>query len=244
MAEMNFVVTGFAPWGSYAPLPNLTTNTSWEIANALPRVIFRLNKPNIRIFTYPTPIKTSWETARKTAPVLWEARKADYGISVQPNTPETFHIDAMIHLGMDDGPDSPFSLEKMAYKGRFRDHDVDNKTPSEEDLAGGGSWGSCPDSLETDLDVEEIWKQVSSKVHDVKIRTSTNPGRYLCAYLYYASLAAVHVRGEMKRDLFVHVPPKNDSQDIEKGVGVISKVIEAIADQLLESSRDDIPPQI
>ncbi|KAI1127283.1 hypothetical protein F5Y10DRAFT_266222 [Nemania abortiva] len=237
MAEVNFVVTGFAPWGSHAPLPNLTINTSWQIANALPRVIFRHGKPDIRILTYQTPIKASWETARKTAPVLWEARKADYGIFVEPNHSETFHIDAMIHLGMDDDPEAPFSLEKMAYKGGFEDSDVDNKTPSEEDLTGGGAWNSCPNLLETDLHVDGILKQVLSTTHDAEIRTSTDPGRYLCAYLYYASLAAVHVRGEMKRDLFVHVPPKSGSQDIGKGVSVISKVIEAIADQLLDSSR-------
>ncbi|KAI0147058.1 hypothetical protein GGR57DRAFT_264705 [Xylariaceae sp. FL1272] len=234
-------ILSFQPWGSYAPLPNLTINTSWQIANGLPRVIFRRGKPDIRIFTYPTPIKTSWEAARKTAPVLWEARKADYGVFVQPNTSETFDIDAMIHLGMDDGSEAPFSLEKMAYKGKFEDPDVDNKTPSEEDRTGGGSWENCPETLKTDFDVDKIYEQVSAQINDVEIRTSTNPGRYLCAYLYYASLAALHTRGETKRGIFVHVPPRNESRDIEIGVGVISKVIEAIADQVLDSNRDNAP---
>jgi len=131
---------------------------------------------------------------------------------------------------MEDETEAPFSFEKKAYKGKFEDPDVDDREPSEDDLTGGGSWNSCPEVLETDLDVEGIWRQVTSEIKDVNIRTSTNPGRYLCAYLYYASLAALHISEDTKRVIFVHVPPKNESADIERGVFVISKLIEAIAD--------------
>ncbi|KAK4206863.1 hypothetical protein QBC37DRAFT_380664 [Rhypophila decipiens] len=89
LTELNVVVTGFSSWRSYAPLPNISINTSWQIASSLPRVIFRhdSDKPNIRIVTYPTPIKTSWQTARETVPVLWAGKKADYGIYVVPDPP-------------------------------------------------------------------------------------------------------------------------------------------------------------
>jgi len=231
--ELNVVVTGFSPWGSYAPLPNLLINTSWLLANSLPRVIFRSRRPNIRILTYPTPVKTSWETARKTVPDLWSARKQDYGIYVGPKTSETFTIHAMVHLGMEDEDEAPFSFEKQAYKSGFEDPDVDGKEPSKEDLSGGGTWSDCPEILKTDLDVERLYQEVKSEIQDVKIRTSTNPGAYLCAYLYYASLASLHNMGETKRVIFVHVPPRNESADIEKGVLLISKLIEAIADQVV-----------
>ncbi|KAJ9133113.1 hypothetical protein NKR19_g9179 [Coniochaeta hoffmannii] len=239
MAELNVVVTGFSPWGSFAPLPNLPINTSWQIAKSLPRVIFRASKPNVRILTYPSPIKTSWETARETVPILWKANKSEYGIYVGPSDSKTFTIDAMVHLGMEDDNNAPFSIEKKAYKTKYEDPDVDNKTPSDDDLNGGGLWDKCPDTLETDLDIERVYKQVKAQLEDVNIRTSTNPGRYLCGYLYYSSLAALHAHGEKKRVTFVHVPPKHESEDIERGVMVITKLIQAIADQLDTTSNGD-----
>jgi len=161
---MHLLIIFEKPWGSYAPLPNLLINTSWQIANSLPRVIFRSKKPNIRVLTYPTPIKTSWETARNIVPTLWAAKKNDYGIYVGPKTSETFRIDAMIHLGMEDETEAPFSFEKKAYKRKFEDPDVDDKEPSGEDLTGSGTWDSCLEVMETDLDVEGIWKQVTSEI--------------------------------------------------------------------------------
>jgi len=112
----------------------------------------------------PNPIKTSWEAARNIVPTLWAAKKIDYEIYVGPKTSETFRIDAMIHLGMEDETEAPFSFEKKAYKCKFEDPDVDDKEPSGEDLTGSGTWDSCLEVMETDLDVEGIWKQVTSEI--------------------------------------------------------------------------------
>ena len=67
---------------------------------------------------------------------------------------ESFKIDAMVHLGMEDGEDVPFLFEKRAFKTRFEDPDVDDMKPSEDDLNGGGLWEKCPDGINTDFDVE------------------------------------------------------------------------------------------
>jgi len=114
--------------------------------------------------TYPSPIKTSWETARETVPILWKANKSEYGIYVGPSDSKTFTIDAMVHLGMEDDNNAPFSIEKKAYKTKYEDPDVDNKTPSDDDLNGGGLWDKCPDTLETDLDIERVYKQVKAQL--------------------------------------------------------------------------------
>ena len=101
-------------------------------------------------------MKTSWETARKTVPALWQAKKSDYSIYVGPKQSDLFAIDAMIHPGMEDEDNAPFSFEKTAYKTKFEDPDVDDKRPSEDDLDDGGTWDTCP--METDLDVDKSCK--------------------------------------------------------------------------------------
>lgn len=64
---------------------------------------------------------------------------------------------------MDDDPESPFLFEKKAFKTKFEGADVDGKEPTEEDLTCGGSWDSCPEGLDTALDFDAIWKQVTSE---------------------------------------------------------------------------------
>ncbi len=127
-------------------------------------VIFRGKRPNLRILTFPTPIKTSWETARTTVPVIWEARKEVYGEYKAPNSSDTIKIDAFIYLGMEDDDDAPFSFEKQAQKRKFEGANVDNREPTEDDLTGAGRWNNCPETISTEIDVETALKQVVSKI--------------------------------------------------------------------------------
>lgn len=88
----------------------------------------------------------------------------DYGIYKDPEGSKTFTVDSIVHLGMEDADDATFSLEKKVFKAEYEDHDLDNKTPTEDDLNGGGVWDKCPDVLDTELDVEDIWEQVKGQV--------------------------------------------------------------------------------
>lgn len=158
------VVSSVKTWGPYAPLLDLTINTSWFIATLLPKFIFRTGEPDIRVLTYPKAFKTSWETAEPVVPTLWKGNKADYGLNMEPDQPNTFNIDAMVLLGMDDDDDSRFSFEKKAYRGQFENRDFVNKAPSQADLTGNGTWALAPEVIETDLDVYGIYRQVKSEM--------------------------------------------------------------------------------
>jgi hypothetical protein len=124
---------------------------------------------------------------------------------------------------------------------------MEGRRPSTVDLSGGGLWDRCPETIETDFDVEDLLvrmrpllpvslllpsKQSSNARQATDLRLSTDPGPYLCAYIYYASLAYQHSSGSRKNVVFAHVPADYDGPSIERGVDVISRAIEAMADQI------------
>ena len=68
---------------------------------------------------------------------------------------------------------------------------------------------------------------------------SEDPNRFLCAYIYFASLAELYNRDEKKRVLFMHIPIEHESEDVERGVGVACRVIEAMVDDLGSKSTSE-----
>ena len=62
------------------------------------------------------------------------------------------------------------------------------------------------------------------------MRPSEDAGHYLCDFIYYSSLAEVWKRKERKRVLFLHVPGEHQKEDINRGVHVVTTVIEALVD--------------
>ena len=67
---------------------------------------------------------------------------------------------------------------------------------------------------------------------------SKDAGRYLCEYIYYSSLATLHLRKNRRTSaVFMHVPPPNDPLSIELG----KKVLIALIYSLVECK---IPKQV
>ncbi|KAH9146908.1 hypothetical protein LEN26_004882, partial [Aphanomyces euteiches] len=61
------------------------------------------------------------------------------------------------------------------------------------------------DSFETTLPIEKMEAQLLEKSCNVSI--STDPGRYICNYIYYLSLThSKHSANKNQHSLFVHVP--------------------------------------
>lgn len=139
-------------------------NASWLLTNAMPRVIFRENKPNIRIIIYPEPIWTGWETVRKLVPALWDAKTDTFRMYKDPDKSATVKIDAMLHMGILDKPKLPWRLERYSFKSGYVFPGAGNKKPSEADRTGGGRWVGLPERLETDLNLDSIFEQVKSQL--------------------------------------------------------------------------------
>ena len=134
------------------------------MVNALPRVIFRDSKPDIRIIIYPDAVWTGWEFVRKLVPKLWDGEKKTFKLYEDPQKPKKFHIDAMLHIGMLDQPHEAFRLERYSFKGEYKLPDAGGKTPNEDDRTGGGRWKDVPQRLETELHLDSIYDRVTAQV--------------------------------------------------------------------------------
>ena len=64
------------------------------------------------------------------------------------------------------------------------------------------------------------------------LRLSHDAGRYLCEYIYYASLAHLWRRGEERRVLFLHVPAAAGAEAVRRGVEVVEGLVAAVVGAL------------
>lgn len=89
-------------------------------------------------------------------------------------------------------------------------------------------WEGLPKEIETDLNIDDVWKRWRLALPDTDARISEDAGRYLCDFIYYSSLAELTKRQERKRVLFLHVPVGVDEESVMKGVEITCELIRAI----------------
>jgi pyroglutamyl-peptidase len=107
--------------------------------------------------------------------------------------------DILIHLGVDYSRQS-INLESLAYNNMtFRVPDQSNYQP---DMACINENQDFDAPLSSDLDVVGLCEQLVADKWNVKV--SSDPGRFLCNYVYYTSLC-LH-KDNVCRSLFIHVP--------------------------------------
>ena len=89
------------------------------------------------------------------------------------------------------------TLETQAFNSGYGSLDTTGLLPR-----GGVCVEGCPDRLESAIDMRRICQNINDACDcDVVSCVSTDPGRYLCDFIYYSSL---HV--DSSRAAFVHVP--------------------------------------
>lgn len=150
-------------------------------------------------------------------------------LKVAVNEVSTFHdkFDSnedcvFIHLGVHSSTDCML-LEKCAYNNMtFRIPDQCGYAPDCQCI----SDGDCFDSaIESDIDIQTVVDHLVGEGFLVK--ASEDPGRYLCNYVYYRSLAYQIACGKKKRAIFIHVPPIVN-MELEKQVVFVERCIEII----------------
>ena len=121
-----------------------------------------------------------------------------------------------------------YNLEQQSYNYMdFRIPDVSGyqPIPGETIIAG---WDNTA-SLLSALPLPDISEILSKKGYNVAV--STNPGRYICNYIYFKSLLANNTRSSV----FVHVPQKT-SIPIDSQVDFVKVLIDTIVDQALQGN--------
>lgn len=61
---------------------------------------------------------------------------------------------------------------------------------------------------------------------------SDDINRYLCCYIYWASLAETYLRKKRRRVQFLHTSIEHGSEDIERVVKLVTAVIEAMVESV------------
>ena len=117
----------------------------------------------------------------------------------------------LLHLGVD-ATSKSFKLETCAYnQATFRIPDVRGLCPYNESIFEEETYAAC---LKTDLDVEQVAAVMKNRFPAITTRVSTDPGRYVCNYVYCSTLQQLGnktgdsaIDGTGCSSLFLHVPP-------------------------------------
>lgn len=115
--------------------------------------------------------------------------------------PSSLHV--WLHLGVN-ARASHFALEKMCYnEATFRCADERNWRACEQPID--SEEGPVTHTRHTTLEVDGIVGRLADKGH--RVFASTDPGRFVCNWVYYHSLRLNDVESDNSCSLFVHVPP-------------------------------------
>jgi pyroglutamyl-peptidase len=139
----------------------------------------------------------------------------------------------IIHLGVNQGA-SQFKIENYAYNNKtFRIPDNDGAMPL----------GECIDStnvfdapLKTSFPTEAILEALQKE--NINVGVSSDPGRYLCNYVYYKSLSSLPVNASADI-VFIHTPP-DSVYPIATQVHVVERVIQLWKKQCAEASSHTV----
>ena len=97
--------------------------------------------------------------------------------------------------------------------------------------------------LTTNIDTQQLAGKLSDDFPEFHIAKSTNAGRYLCEFIYFASLAESKLSAKNNKDigvtlktqpkvLFVHVPPENDPLKSQDMADVLRRIVQRVCAEI------------
>ncbi|KAI1503237.1 peptidase [Biscogniauxia marginata] len=232
--ELTVLVTGFGPFKENCPV-----NPSGEIAASLPDYLpgdrtkdparqTPSSLPPVRILKLPDPVHVSYDVVRGLVPKLWD-------------NPEQ-KIDYAIHIGMA-GPQRVYSLERRAHRDGYDKEDVDGKLLRDEKRrqreGDDWIWHGLPEELLTDLDIEDVYQRCVERGLDLYLQISDDPGRYLCDFIYFSSLAHLSKRQRPKKVVFLHVPQHADQKSLNLGKELALALVRSIVESELSKKSSE-----
>ncbi|KAJ6460743.1 hypothetical protein C8R47DRAFT_119085 [Mycena vitilis] len=222
------LVTGFGPFGTYKE------NPSWLAVKTLHDKIITTTpkrgqppkgaKPD-SIHLTAVNIPTVYSAVLNTVPDLHAQPPVLPPLYTPPTTraPPEDGFDLIVHVGVA-GP-GPLRAERLAHKTGYQLPDYERQSPpiiiGSGNVRGFGSprYGDeFADELFTAIDVDTLVRDLTSGPNPL---TSDDPGRFLCDFTYYCSLAESQREGRGIPVLFIHCPPigqKMSTKEVAEGV--------------------------
>ncbi|KAI6222034.1 hypothetical protein M3Y95_00941700 [Aphelenchoides besseyi] len=155
-------------------------------------------------------IEVSYNSANECSTKLCECTKPDF----------------IVHVGVNGYLCDSIEMEKQAFSHGYVSVDVNGKVPllnrSIVELK-----NEEPRILKTMLDCESIAKAADNLYPEIEVGTSTNPGRFLCGYIYYLSLAKSNGRA-----VFIHVSRFSEEATEEMMTETVAHIVRLISKQI------------
>nr|CAG4646622.1 EOG090X0F1W [Macrothrix elegans] len=169
--EDTVLVTGFGSFGVHS------INSSTETVNTLASLGIE-DEIKARLVTV-TDIPVVYDHVKKLVPQLWQQYKPKL----------------VVHAGLS-GTAQGLTLETQAFNYGYCSKDVNGCIPQDSICQSG-----LPGCLQSAIDMRSVCHYINDSPCGVLSCISTDPGRYLCDYIYYTSLSI-----DSSRTAFVHVP--------------------------------------
>jgi len=133
-----------------------------------------------------------------------------------------------VHVGVN-SQQSGFRLEKIAWNEKnFRIPDQRGAQPQHEAI---DDKAKIP-SIQTNIDLDSLCNDLSNL--GFQTETSTDPGRFLCNYIYYHTLD--YCAKNNTCGLFVHIPPFS-AQSLDSQISFIRKLLELLPNYIASSNN-------
>jgi pyroglutamyl-peptidase len=132
----------------------------------------------------------------------------------------------LLHLGVWASGSTGFKLERCAWNdASFRIPDEQGYHPMKEKIVDDKDFGQC---MTTSLDLQRLSAVMVQSYPKIKTSISTDPGRFVCNYIYCTSLDAFRDDDNIT-SLFLHVPPFNVVDELDQ-LAYVTGLIRAIVE--------------
>jgi pyroglutamyl-peptidase len=203
-SEIKVLVTGFGPFRDHL------VNASWESVKLInpDKITIPANLPpttqlNVSFFE----LEVVYNTIHKQVPVLWDCQKP--------------HL--TVHVGVS-GIAKAITLEQCAHNCGYCSPDIRDCLPEQNICLRGGR-----ELIHSGFNMTEVVAAVNDSTSHKGIRAevSYDPGRFLCDFTYYQSLAI-----DKDRTAFIHVPPLGKPYSADEMAAAISTCLSEFLRQL------------
>ncbi|KAL3921238.1 MAG: hypothetical protein SGILL_002850 [Bacillariaceae sp.] len=216
---VRFLITGFGPFGGVEENP--TTVIAKKI---FPYITMMMKQqPSSADLASSVDDCVILETSVEGVESLCDRLQNDFAKDISNNrSPRRI----LLHLGVDASSKS-FKLEACAYnQATFRIPDVRGFQPRDVCIFEEEEYATC---LRTSVNVEQIAEIMTNRFPDITTEVSTDPGRYVCNYVYCSTLQQF---GNDTKILFLHVPAfavVPEKQQLEYVAGLLEALAECEA---------------
>jgi hypothetical protein len=138
-------------------------NTSTLVRDALPEVIQRPGKKDIRILKYARVTRDTFEDVRRVSKDIWSGQRSLFLPELQPGEDGIVDVSFILHLGMV-GPESQkddFRFETLARRDGYEMPGDDGKLVDSPQLQSLG----LPKVLTSSFDIDAAWQKVKAQFH-------------------------------------------------------------------------------